>query len=82
MPLKNSVSGETEAKIFYMAYTLDGVSNRVGTPADVLVQRRARLGVVFGCISERSARRRIKMTGRRDDAAAAIRNGGQPADVA
>lgn len=26
MPLKNAVSGETEARIFYMAYTLDGVS--------------------------------------------------------
>ena len=25
MPLKNAVSGETEAKIFFMAYTLDGV---------------------------------------------------------
>jgi carboxypeptidase C (cathepsin A) len=26
MPLKNAVSGETEARIFYMAYTLDGVA--------------------------------------------------------
>lgn len=25
MPLKNAVSGDTEARIFYMAYTLDGV---------------------------------------------------------
>ncbi|MFN6963261.1 MAG: S10 family peptidase [Pyrinomonadaceae bacterium] len=27
MPIKNAVSGETEARIFYMAYTLDGVSD-------------------------------------------------------
>src|SRR5262249_41655391 len=26
MPLKNAVSGDTEARIFYMAYTLDGVA--------------------------------------------------------
>src|SRR5260221_7430552 len=25
MPLKNATSGETEARVFYMAYTLDGV---------------------------------------------------------
>jgi carboxypeptidase C (cathepsin A) len=27
MPLKNAVSGETEARIFYMAYTLDGAAS-------------------------------------------------------
>ena len=27
MPIKNAVSGDTEARIFYMAYTLDGVSD-------------------------------------------------------
>jgi carboxypeptidase C (cathepsin A) len=27
MPIKNAVSGETEARIFYMAYTLDGVTD-------------------------------------------------------
>jgi carboxypeptidase C (cathepsin A) len=27
MPIKNAVSGDTEAKIFYMAYALDGVSD-------------------------------------------------------
>src|SRR5688572_15891166 len=26
MPIKNAVSGDTEARIFYMAYTLDGVT--------------------------------------------------------
>ena len=27
MPIKNDRSGETEARIFYIAYTLDGVSD-------------------------------------------------------
>ena len=27
MPIKNQVSGETEARMFFMAYTLDGVSD-------------------------------------------------------
>jgi hypothetical protein len=27
MPIKNAVSGENEARIFYMAYTLDGVAD-------------------------------------------------------
>ena len=27
MPIKNAVSGDTEARIFYMAYTLDGVTD-------------------------------------------------------
>ncbi|PYT00928.1 MAG: peptidase S10 [Acidobacteria bacterium] len=27
MPIKNAVSGDTEARIFYMAYTLDGVND-------------------------------------------------------
>src|SRR5688572_11480160 len=27
MPIKNAVSGETEARIFFMAYTLDGTSD-------------------------------------------------------
>jgi carboxypeptidase C (cathepsin A) len=27
MPLKNTISGDTEARIFYMAYTLDGVTD-------------------------------------------------------
>ncbi|MGH9940120.1 MAG: S10 family peptidase [Blastocatellia bacterium] len=27
MPIKNQVSGETEARVFFMAYTLDGVSD-------------------------------------------------------
>src|SRR3954468_20702322 len=26
MPIKNAVSGETEARMFYIAYTLDGVT--------------------------------------------------------
>lgn len=32
MPIRNAVSGETEARIFYMAYTLDGVSDRSKRP--------------------------------------------------
>jgi carboxypeptidase C (cathepsin A) len=32
MPIKNAVSGETEARIFYMAYTLDGVSDPRSRP--------------------------------------------------
>jgi carboxypeptidase C (cathepsin A) len=32
MPLKDSKTGETEAKIFYMAYTLDGVANPASRP--------------------------------------------------
>src|SRR5688572_21152383 len=27
MPIKNAVSGDTEARMFYMAYTLDAVSD-------------------------------------------------------
>jgi carboxypeptidase C (cathepsin A) len=32
MPLKNGTTGETEARIFYMAYTLDGVEDRASRP--------------------------------------------------
>ncbi len=32
MPLRNSISGETEARIFFMAYTLDGVTNPASRP--------------------------------------------------
>lgn len=32
MPLRNTATGETEARIFYMAYTLDGVSDRSQRP--------------------------------------------------
>ncbi|MDM7921981.1 MAG: hypothetical protein QUS14_06745, partial [Pyrinomonadaceae bacterium] len=32
MPIRNAVSGETEARIFFMAYTLDGVSDRSRRP--------------------------------------------------
>ena len=32
MPIKNAVSGDTEARIFYMAYTLDGVSDPKSRP--------------------------------------------------
>ena len=32
MPLKNATSGDTEARIFYMAYTLDGVSDSKTRP--------------------------------------------------
>lgn len=32
MPIRNAASGETEARIFYMAYTLDGVSDRSKRP--------------------------------------------------
>ena len=32
MPIKNPVSGETEARIFYMAYTLDGVADPKSRP--------------------------------------------------
>src|SRR5688500_6357703 len=32
MPIKNAVSGDTEARIFYMAYTLDGVSEPRSRP--------------------------------------------------
>lgn len=32
MPLKNAVSGDTEARIFYMAYTLDGVTDPKSRP--------------------------------------------------
>ena len=32
MPLKNAVSGDIEARIFYMAYTLDGVANPAMRP--------------------------------------------------
>ena len=28
MPLKSEKTGEVEARIFYMAYTLDGTTNR------------------------------------------------------
>ena len=32
MPLRNTATGETEARIFYMAYTLDGVADRSQRP--------------------------------------------------
>lgn len=32
MPIRNAVSGETEARIFYMAYSLDGVADRAKRP--------------------------------------------------
>jgi carboxypeptidase C (cathepsin A) len=32
MPIKNAVSGDTEARIFYMAYALDGVSDPKSRP--------------------------------------------------
>ncbi len=32
MPLRNGATGETEARIFYMAYTLDGVEDRSRRP--------------------------------------------------
>jgi carboxypeptidase C (cathepsin A) len=32
MPLRNAATGETEARIFYMAYTLDGVADRSQRP--------------------------------------------------
>ncbi len=32
MPLRNTTTGETEARIFYMAYTLDGVADRAQRP--------------------------------------------------
>src|SRR5215204_5781382 len=32
MPLKNATSGDTEARIFYMAYTLDGVGDAKARP--------------------------------------------------
>lgn len=32
MPIKNAVSGDTEARIFYMAYTLDGVADPKSRP--------------------------------------------------
>ena len=32
MPIKNAVSGDTEARLFYMAYTLDGVSDPKSRP--------------------------------------------------
>ena len=47
MPIKNA-RGETEAHIFYMAYTLDGVADRVEAAADLRLQRRPRLGVDLG----------------------------------
>ena len=53
MPLK-SVAGETEARIFYMAYTLDDAGARRAAPADVLLQRRA--GVVVRLAPPRRAR--------------------------
>ena len=46
MPLKNA-SGETEAHIFYMAYTLDGAET-CQAAADLLLQRRPRLGLHVG----------------------------------
>ncbi len=42
MPIRNEESGEIEANIFFMAYTLDGAAPK--RPADVLLQRRTRLG--------------------------------------
>ena len=41
-------SGETEAHIFYMAYTLDGVTDAVEAPGYVLLQRRPGFGVDVG----------------------------------
>jgi carboxypeptidase C (cathepsin A) len=32
MPLRNAATGETEARLFYVAYTLDGVTNRSQRP--------------------------------------------------
>lgn len=32
MPIRNAVSGETEARYFYMAYTVDGVANKATRP--------------------------------------------------
>ncbi len=43
MPLRNSETDEVEAKIFFVAYTLDNPSGQA--PADVLVQWRTGFGV-------------------------------------
>ncbi|QYO66417.1 hypothetical protein [Leptolyngbya sp. 7M] len=32
MPIRNAVSGETEARYFYMAYTVDGISDKRTRP--------------------------------------------------
>jgi carboxypeptidase C (cathepsin A) len=40
MPIKNVQTGETEARMFYIAYTLDNAP--AGTSADVFFQWRAR----------------------------------------
>ena len=49
MPLKDA-AGETEAHIFYMAYTLDGVTDTAKRPRHVLLQRRTRARRRCGCI--------------------------------
>jgi hypothetical protein len=67
MPLRNTATGETEARIFYMAYTLDGV-------ADVLLQRRPRLRLGLAAHGRARAEARAD-DGRRTDAAAAVSTG-------
>ena len=69
MPIKNAVSGDTEARIFYMAYTMDNAAGKA--PVDVLVQRRAGFGVGLAA-SRRSRAAAYQDAGRRNDAAAAV----------
>jgi hypothetical protein len=81
MPIRNAQTGETEAKIFYMAYILDGTTNRKNRPLMFSFNGGPRL--VKRLASPRRARSETRQNARRRfDAAAAIRTRGQRADVA
>ena len=80
MPLKNA-SGETEAHIFYMAYTLDGAERSREAAADVLLQRRPGLGVDVGAHG-RNGSAQSETDAERQHASAAVSDERQPGHVA
>ncbi len=80
MPLKTT-SGETEAHIFYMAYTLDGAGDATQAAADVLLQRRPGIGVDVGSHG-RNGTAQSEADAERMHAAAAVPDERQPGHVA
>ncbi len=80
MPLKDA-AGETEAHIFYMAYTLDGVTDTRKRPRHVLLQRRTRVGVDVGAYG-RHGSAQPETAAERQHAASALPDEGQPGHLA
>ena len=74
MPLKDA-AGETEAHIFYMAYTLDGVTDTSEAPRHFLLQRRTRLGIDVGAYG-RNGTAQPQTAAERQHAASTLRDEG------